>query len=847
MKIKKIKRNIYFLMLIIIGVLMILFYSNKEQSNSEQTITQSKKIVVSSQTKSNLEQNINIEPHVDETTGAKYVTYEDFGAKAEEGYDDYNVIKETHAFANENNYEVRATEGKTYHIYRWDGTETINIQTNTNWNNSNIIIHDEDINDKATREYPIFRITSNMKDITISDSTILENIKINKQTTKIDKLSGYGNCLCIVYNSNKKQYIRSGGNLNSGASQEDLFEIDNEGNVLNEIQWDFEQITYIQLIKIPEETIRVENANFTTILADSNYEQESGYFNRNIICSRSNTVIENINHNVNNDEYIGGPYFGFIRLSYVSDVILKNSTLYSHRYETKSNYDLILEHSANITICNVTSNDIENINRWGITGTNYTKDITYENCELNRIDAHTGVHNLTINNCTIGIKGLTLTGSGDLNLNDVTRVGGSYFVELRADYGSTWNGDINIEDCTFEETPSDRLIYFRTTYEENGIPHDYGYDLYLPNVYIDGLNIKDKAISNNYDNIYIFYNGNSETGTENGDMRNNYNLPQNIIIKNYQTASGRKIKLFNNKFYNNLDELGINLSIPLIDKEEVSIATTTEQKVENNLYTNVDVRIIRNDVEGIETIVKVNGNVIGEDETFSKEENYVVEVTYQNSVGEIELENTSFTIDKTAPKIIGVENGSKYYRAVILNSTDTDIDEINLYKDDKEIEYILGKEILEIGNYTIKISDYAGNIDAIKFEIAQEFTNNDNYEISSNFILGILSNTSLEEFNKKLDSDVKYDIYRNNKKLDKNQIIATGDILVTENDNEYYLIVKGDGNKDGYSDITDLFMLKRYLLSMILFDEYSEKAIDLNTDEIVDITDLLLMRRLLLE
>lgn len=51
-------------------------------------------------------------------------------------------------------------------------------------------------------------------------------------------------------------------------------------------------------------------------------------------------------------------------------------------------------------------------------------------------------------------------------------------------------------------------------------------------------------------------------------MRNNYILPQNINIKNYQTTSGRKIKLFstNTKFYNNLSDLGINLSMPLRDK-----------------------------------------------------------------------------------------------------------------------------------------------------------------------------------------------------------------------------------------------------------------------------------------
>ena len=99
MKIRKLRG--YCLILIIIGILIILFYNNKEQKNSEKTIVQSE-IVINGQIISNLEQNINIELHVDETTGAKYVTYEDFGAEAEEGYDDFNVMKETHEFANEN-------------------------------------------------------------------------------------------------------------------------------------------------------------------------------------------------------------------------------------------------------------------------------------------------------------------------------------------------------------------------------------------------------------------------------------------------------------------------------------------------------------------------------------------------------------------------------------------------------------------------------------------------------------------------------------------------------------------------------------------------------------------------
>lgn len=56
----------------------------------------------------------NIEPHVDTETGVKYVTYEDFGAYADGINDDYIPIRNAHIYANKNDYEVRATEGKQY-------------------------------------------------------------------------------------------------------------------------------------------------------------------------------------------------------------------------------------------------------------------------------------------------------------------------------------------------------------------------------------------------------------------------------------------------------------------------------------------------------------------------------------------------------------------------------------------------------------------------------------------------------------------------------------------------------------------------------------------------------------
>ncbi len=847
---KKIKRHFCFLIVIIIGILVILLNNNTQKEGNivdDLNVVQSN-VVVNAKKIADAEQNVTIEPHIDESTGVKYVTYEDFGAKAQEGYDDYNVIKETHDFANKNKYEVRAEKDKTYHIYRLNDTGIIHIQTNTNWNNANIVIHDEDIKDRDTKNYSIFKIESDTNYITIRDSTILNNIVVNKQTKKIDELSGYGNCLCIVYNEDKKQYIRSGQNKNSGTTQEDLFKIDNEGNVLGDIQWDFEKITSIRLIKIPEETLTVENVKFTTVLPENNYEQDSGYFSRNIMCNRSNTELKNITHNVSNSEIVAGPYYGFLKISYVTDVILKDSSLYSHKYSTKSNYDLILEHSTNVTIDNVISNDIEDTHRWGITGTNYTKDITYRNCTLNRIDAHCGVHNLTIENCTVGVKGLSLVGSGELNLKNITRLGDSAFINLRSDYGSTWDGNINIENCIYKPTNSNQLINFEVTYDNNEV-HDFGYDLHLPNININNFKIEDENNTNNSSEYYIFNNVSNKTGTENGDITNAYNLPNNITINNYQTESGKKIKLFYNKFYDGLDELGINLSIPLSDKEEVEITNEVGEKITDGIITNQDVKINKKEIEGIKTTVKVdNEELIETEKILEQEGNYKIEIIYQNTVGEYEKDAINVSIDKTPPVVSGVENGITYSNSVIPQVSDEHLEEVQLKLNGQVVEgFASGNEIREEGIYELIARDKANNETRVGFEIKYKLEpESEEYRIDGQYILGVRNNTTLEKFIEILNGNVGYAIYRNEEVLQKEDIVATGDTLVTEYGKTFYIIVKGDITKDGITNIKDLVWIRRKILGLEEFDELQLKAADMFSDEVINIKDLVRIRRIIL-
>lgn len=538
---------------------------------------------------------------------ANYVMYEDFGATSDG--DSWQAVYDTHVYANTYGYSV-TTNLDEIHIYKSNKSTVIPIETNTNWNGATIYIHDEELDEDydgdldgdgsdEVRLNHIFEISSGVNSITITDTDLLDSIEINTSTTSIDELTNYlskkgysySQYTCIVYNENEKQFKRysSSSSQSSGTVMQDIFVIDSDGTLENEIQWDFDEgeITKIVLYPILSESITVKNGDFVTIVPSPTSDNPNGYWcdevsylRRGIECSRGNTVISGLTHEVeyysgNNlvsaSDLLEGPYYGFISIQNASFVTLKNTSLYTHLSEdggsSASTYDLIVDYSTNVTIKNVDSNDIDNSERWGITGSNYCKDITYTDCTLNRIDTHRGVHNLTIEDCTIGVRGITQTGSGTMKITGTNVTGSSYFVDLRADYGSTWDGTIYIEDCEFESDSIQALIHYSVSYDSDGSLHDFGYEQYLPNVVIDGLNItntaSDLTVKNTSSiNIPIFY-GNSQkyvNGTKKypilteGDGMGNYNLLDSVYVGDYTITEDGKTDtgqlLYLGLFYN---------------------------------------------------------------------------------------------------------------------------------------------------------------------------------------------------------------------------------------------------------------------------------------------------------
>ena len=122
-------------------------------------------------------------PHYDEK-GAAYVTYDDFGAKCDGIYDDFIAIRNAHLFANKYGYEVRATNGKTYNIYKYY-ENYVHIKTDVNWENANFIIHDEEIENVSGRYNSIFKISNIEEKVTINNP----NWTITTKTKNIPELS----------------------------------------------------------------------------------------------------------------------------------------------------------------------------------------------------------------------------------------------------------------------------------------------------------------------------------------------------------------------------------------------------------------------------------------------------------------------------------------------------------------------------------------------------------------------------------------------------------------------------------------------------------------------------------
>ena len=450
----------------------------------------------------------------EQTINVRDVTYESFGAVGDGRTDDTEAIRKTHEHANTAAHRVVGNNLATYYIKNI--RKTIVIKTDVYWGNANFIIDDREVDvTNPTDNVSLFIVSQSLGGTTLTPQTseairaINESGGIDSKTVKrLDLGLGYSALLSVI-NENHINYIRTGGSANDGMTQRELILIDEYGNIdeSTPFLFDYTEITKINVVNILDEPITIEGGIFTT-RANSSPNTRT-YCSRNIVVRRPNTTLKNIVHKITDEpegRYDSSAYSGFIAISGTSNIRIEGCVFSSHKtysYITEANvfinvgsYDVTVSNSNAISFKGCSQlNFFESegvpyyaADRWGVMESDLSKNISYEDCMLSRFDAHCGVYNASLKNCTVVY--ISVIGGGTLTVEDTT-IYNNNVIQLRSDYGSTWNGDIKVKNVTLKNV--EPAVFFKTDKWQN---HDFGYQTYLPrNVVIDGLKINGKAIS----------------------------------------------------------------------------------------------------------------------------------------------------------------------------------------------------------------------------------------------------------------------------------------------------------------------------------------------------------------
>ena len=476
-----------------------------------------------------------------------YVSYNDLGAKGDGVSDDIDIIAATHAFANQQGLKVKASQGSTYYIGGQQRTAI--IQTDTDFGTASFIIDDTQV---QNRNASIFMVSSSHQSFKPQGITTL-----SRNQERIDA-SFPGNCLVTVTNSKVRRYIRYGLNQNNGSPQTDIFVVDKKGRVDSNapIIWDFDEITDIVALPMDIDTLTITGGRFTTIAngAESKYT----YYSRNLAIRRSHVIIDGLTHYVTEEGDQGAPYGGFINIRDCAYVTVKNTVLTGHKtYRTigsagkpvsMGSYDLSVNRALNVSFVNCRqSNDINDRQYWGILGSNYSKNLVYDRCTFSRFDAHMGVANATIRNSTLGHMGINAIGTGTL-LVENSKIYGRTLINLRSDYGSTWQGDFVIRNCVFVPSGG-QAVSASLIGGFNSGQHDFGYTCYMPQrITFENLEIDDSNHPEDYQGPAIFADFNPDMTDETYEEKYPYVKTREVILKDVTTASGKELRMSDNDF-----------------------------------------------------------------------------------------------------------------------------------------------------------------------------------------------------------------------------------------------------------------------------------------------------------
>lgn len=469
---------------------------------------------------------------------SKTIFYSDFDVVQSDSVCCREQIYDVHKTANEKGYKVFADYGAKYYIASVG--RSVIIDTDVEWGNAQFTIDDSQVTPDKRGNW-IFTLLENVNEIyQINTIKTLDRSMTNLGVT-FPKSS-----IVTFYDDKSTHYIRYGGNADNGQTKRDSVVVDKDGNIDMDapLMWDFDNITSISVLPIEEETRTISGGVFTTIA--NRAPSEYTYYARGLKVNRSNTVVNGVTHYITGEGATGAPYNGFLSINNCAYVTVKNCVFTGHKtYQSPTtamgSYDIAMANAISVSFINCSqANDINDSKYWGVSGTNYCKNFVYDGCVLSRFDAHKGVANAAIKNSVIGHSGASIIGYGTFLIENSTFMTNK-IVNLRSDYGSSWEGDIIIRNCTVVPTSTSADITLITGSNKGN--HNFGYPCYMPaNVIIDGL------VADTSGMLYVFANLNSNCKSNDYVPEFPFYATAKVTAKNISTTSKRGLQLSSNTY-----------------------------------------------------------------------------------------------------------------------------------------------------------------------------------------------------------------------------------------------------------------------------------------------------------
>ncbi len=417
------------------------------------------------------------------------VNYNMFGAVGDGKHDDGTAIKMAHAYANQHQLPVVNLQGEFW----IKNANQIDIRTSTQWGQT--IFHiDESLNEKAA---PRFLVRSNQQRREIKwdndvKKAFLEALKPGVQA--FEPLTPYRNCLVIVKDDKDRIGFRAGARFTGQSwAREEFFYVEEHGRILGDIAWEFNDYTSLVAYPCDDSYLVIEGGTFY-LSGNNPGDTYNGYYKNGFSITRSRTIIRNqwVGLEGQQPDVSLTPRSGFYSFSNVFDVTLENVRLLPWEQDREGKdrdvgagtYGISAARMLNGTFRNVTAEG--GSVHWGVFGTNLVKNFRIERCNLNRVDVHFHGWNVYIKDSRIGYRGISVTGGGDLFIEN-TGCSSRSFVNFRRDFGAKWDGDIRILNCRFIPATgaSNAVLYFQPADAEYGYPLGFGRSIRIADLRID--------------------------------------------------------------------------------------------------------------------------------------------------------------------------------------------------------------------------------------------------------------------------------------------------------------------------------------------------------------------------